>query len=99
MTHLETALSTAFRQICLSKMQHRILNLLADKPRVSRREIYDAMWPHGCASNDPRNVMHVHLNYLRKRLAPVGLDVEYTRGQGYSIRLSAEGSDQRMAAA
>ncbi len=50
---------------------------------VSRDELAEAAWPRGIPT---RNALDVHVLRLRRRIAPVGLEIRTVRSRGYLLQ-------------
>lgn len=75
--------------IGLSPIEHRLAQVLAEQfgEVVPSELLADAAWPHE-GIND--GALRVHLTRLRRRLRPLGLEVQNVRGRGYLME-HAEG--------
>lgn len=76
------------RQTVLSRIELRLLACLIDaQPSVVAHDrLIEAAWPHDPPA-DPRNALAVYINYLRRRLRPVGLGgvIRTRRSAGYAL--------------
>jgi len=79
----------------LSPIEARLASVLADHfdTVVEERELGRVGWPSdsGDGSKHKVNALRVHLTRLRRRLAPLGLEVRAVRSQGFILQV-AEGA-------
>lgn len=66
----------------LTLTQTRILSMLLIHERVSWQSLFEAS---GSQSEDPANLIKVHICKLRKKLQPLGLSIQTIWGWGYSM--------------
>lgn len=75
------------RWVALSPVERRLASALVDRfgGVVGRDELAERAWPHGVPT---RNALDVHVLRLRRRIAPVGLEVRTVRARGYLMQES-----------
>jgi len=77
----------------LSPIEARLANALADRfdALVDERELDRVGWPAENREGSTRtvNALRVHLTRLRRRLAPLGLEVRAVRSQGFILQVAA----------
>ena len=74
--------------VSLSPVEQAIAALLLDRfgAVVTRETLADRAWPSGVPT---RNALDVHVLRLRRRIAPLGLEIRTVRSRGYLMQ-SAE---------
>ncbi len=77
------------RWVALSPVEQALASdMVADYGQVvSREALAKAAWPEGIPT---RNALDVHVLRLRRRIAPVGLEIRTVRARGYLLQETAE---------
>lgn len=77
--------------VALSPVERALAAVLAERYRsvVSREALARRAWPSGPPT---RNALDVHLLRLRRRIAPLGLEIRTVRARGYLLQATTNGS-------
>jgi DNA-binding response OmpR family regulator len=70
--------------VSLSPVEQALASALLDRFRtvVTRDALADRAWPQGVPT---RNALDVHVLRLRRRIAPIGLEIRTVRSRGYLL--------------
>lgn len=73
--------------VSLSPVEQRLAKALVDRFRavVGRDSLSKRAWPEGVPK---RNALDVHMLRLRRRIAPIGLEIRTVRSRGYLLQES-----------
>ena len=71
--------------VSLSPVEQALAGVLLDRfgAVVTREMLADRAWPAGVPT---RNALDVHVLRLRRRIAPVGLEIRTVRSRGYLMQ-------------
>jgi DNA-binding response OmpR family regulator len=71
--------------VSLSPVEQLLVSALLDRfgAVVTRDLMADRAWPHGAPT---RNALDVHVLRLRRRIAPIGLEIRTVRSRGYLLQ-------------
>jgi hypothetical protein len=71
--------------VSLSPVEQSLANALLDRfgAVVTRESLADRAWPSGMPT---RNALDVHVLRLRRRIAPLGLEIRTVRSRGYLMQ-------------
>ena len=77
--------------VSLSPVERALAQALVDRygAVVSREELGRRAWPLGAPT---RNALDVHVLRLRRRIAPLGLEVRTVRSRGYLLQACVNGA-------
>jgi DNA-binding response OmpR family regulator len=80
--------------VSLSPVERSLAEALLDRfgAVVSRDALAGRAWPAGLPT---RNALDVHMLRLRRRIAPIGLEIRTVRSRGYLMQASTNGSSKR----
>ena len=83
----ECTLITPFGSLSLSRRQTEFLAvfLRAHDGRVTREQLLNVFWRRHSSGSD--SILHVNIQRLRKRIAPLGLVIHSLYGLGYQLNL------------
>lgn len=83
--------------VSLSPVERSLAEALLDRfgSVVSRDALAGRAWPVGLPT---RNALDVHMLRLRRRIAPIGLEIRTVRSRGYLMQVSKNGSKERAPA-
>ncbi len=71
--------------VSLSPVEQELAGVLLDRfgAVVTREMLADRAWPAGVPT---RNALDVHVLRLRRRIAPIGLEIRTVRSRGYLMQ-------------
>ena len=85
-----TVAALGHEPVTLTPREFQILTVIykGDNHTSSRRELFSRVWAGVKVCN---KVLDVHVSKLRKKLAPLGVTIQFVRPNGYQVDLAAAG--------